>query len=104
MIEMIQGPVSDALDGEELYIMDYGCKQGYLVEKQDMYTYGDVIVGLDNLSGDFDIVSYQYIWFYTDGIYLQCGDVRCQILSALMEYYKVTGQFMIRLYSIKLLK
>ena len=61
MNEIPQGPVDDALDGGKLRIMADSCKEGYLVEKQYISTYGDVFFGLDNLSGYCYIVSYHWI-------------------------------------------
>ena len=51
MCDMLQGIVSDAFYVSKLQIEADGRKYGYLVEKQVIYTYGDVIFGLDNLSG-----------------------------------------------------
>ena len=52
MSDLIQGPVADALDGGKLQITYDGRKEGYFVGKKNIFTYCDVLVGLDNFSAD----------------------------------------------------
>ena len=73
---MLQGSVSDSIDGSELYIAADGNKEGYIFEKQDISTYGDVLVGCDNFFGDCYIVSYPWIWITPGGIALKYDNVR----------------------------
>ena len=49
MIDLIQGPVVDALNGCEIYIEDDDQKEGHIVDKQYISNYGDALVCLDNL-------------------------------------------------------
>ena len=71
MSDLLQGQVADALNGGELQITVDGLKEGYHVEKQDISTYSDVLVGLDNLFRDCYVVSYYWIWIAPIGLSLQ---------------------------------
>ena len=74
MGKIIQGRVADALDSGELYNTAGGRKEGYMVDKQYISTYVDVLVGFDNFSGGCYIFSYHWIRIGPYGIALQCGD------------------------------
>ena len=74
MGKIIQGRVADALDSGELYNTAGGRKEGYMVDKQYISTYVDVLVGFDNFSGGCYIFSYHWIHLGPDGLGLHFGD------------------------------
>ena len=67
-------------------------------------TYDDFIVGINNFSGEFYIVRYHWIWLGSGDLAPQCSNVRSVDFSAMMVSSKITGQLILILDWINLLK